>query len=413
MPDGLLALFWGVVTFSLLIVIHEGGHFLAARAFGVKVHEFMVGLPGPALRFHGKKTDYGVTAVPFGGYVRIAGMEPGPEDPLLGPVLAATTRRGSATAAEIAADLGIAEKDAEGVLAILMDWDALTAGEGDAFTSRFAASDALDETALLDRARSVTYRALPTWKRVVVLSMGVILNLVVAVLVFTVVVSAFGVLTTKVSEVSPGSAAERAGIAVGDRVTEIAGEEIKSWDALAGTIAEHKPGESVTIAFERNGEMRQVTAVLGRNPETGTGQLGVSPSIEKPTLLRALTESISYIGLTFKAVLQFFNPETARVAVSQSASVIGASYIAAEAARTSALSYAAIVAMLSLSLGVMNIFPIPPLDGGKIAVELIERFFGRQLPRRLSLGLSIAGTSLLFALIGYLVYADVLKYILR
>ena len=57
MTDGLAALFWGIITFSLLVVIHEGGHFLAARMFGVKVHEFMIGLPGPALRFTGKKTD--------------------------------------------------------------------------------------------------------------------------------------------------------------------------------------------------------------------------------------------------------------------------------------------------------------------------------------------------------------------
>ena len=75
----------------ILVVIHEGGHFLAARVFGVKVHEFMIGLPGPAFRFQGKRTTYGVTAIPLGGYVRIAGMEPGPEDPLLGPALAASS----------------------------------------------------------------------------------------------------------------------------------------------------------------------------------------------------------------------------------------------------------------------------------------------------------------------------------
>ena len=65
MSDGFAALFWGVITFSLLVVVHEGGHFLAARLFGVKVHEFMVGLPGPAIRFRGSKTTYGITAIPL------------------------------------------------------------------------------------------------------------------------------------------------------------------------------------------------------------------------------------------------------------------------------------------------------------------------------------------------------------
>ena len=76
MTTVLADIFWFIVTFSILVVLHEGGHFLVARAFGVYVHEFMIGLPGPALRFHGKKTDYGITAVPLGGYVRISGMEP-------------------------------------------------------------------------------------------------------------------------------------------------------------------------------------------------------------------------------------------------------------------------------------------------------------------------------------------------
>ena len=56
MPTGMAAIFWGVVTFSLLVVIHEGGHFLAARAFKVKVHEFMIGLPGPGLRVRSRKS---------------------------------------------------------------------------------------------------------------------------------------------------------------------------------------------------------------------------------------------------------------------------------------------------------------------------------------------------------------------
>ena len=81
MLSAVSALFWFIVTFSILVVLHEGGHFLVARSFGVHVHEFMIGLPGPAIRFHGKKTDYGITAVPLGGYVRITGMNPHEEIP--------------------------------------------------------------------------------------------------------------------------------------------------------------------------------------------------------------------------------------------------------------------------------------------------------------------------------------------
>ena len=86
--------------------------------------------------------------------------------------------------------------------------------------------------------------------------------------------------------------------------------------------------------------------------------------------------------------------------------------MAADAARPGALDYAWLVALLSLSLGVMNILPIPPLDGGKVAVEIVERLRGRRCAR-VSLALSAAGAMLLFSLIVYLMYADVVRYIVQ
>lgn len=418
MPDGLAALFWGVLTFSLLIVIHEGGHFLAARMFGVKVHEFMVGLPGPAIRFHGKKTTYGITAVPLGGYVRIAGMEPGPEQPLLAAALAAVTTRGTADASMVAIDLGIDDDDADRLILTLADWDAVEPVEDDQYTyrSRFDADMAEEPEALLKTARSVTYRALSTWKRIVVLSAGVVLNLLTAVLVFTIVLATFGrpEPTLTVADVSKGSAAEQAGIRVGDTVNSVAGKRIAEWQDVTKAVSTREPGDTVTVVIERGGETVRLEAELGTRPGTDQPLLGVGPEFEQITLdpLAALIESISYIGLTFVAIAGFFNPETFSASISGASSVIGASYVAAEAARSGPIDYAAIVALLSLSLGVINVLPIPPLDGGKVAVELLERVAHRQLPRKVSLALSATGAVLLFALIGYLMYADVVRFII-
>ena len=130
MPTGPAAIFWGGITFSLLVVIHEGGHFLAARAFKIKVHEFMIGLPGPALRFRSKRTGvfYGVTAIPLGGYVRIAGMEPGAEDELLGPALIAVRRLGNMHPLQLAEELRVTNDRASALLTTLADWGAVEAG---------------------------------------------------------------------------------------------------------------------------------------------------------------------------------------------------------------------------------------------------------------------------------------------
>jgi regulator of sigma E protease len=416
MGDGLSALFWGVITFSLLVVVHEGGHFLAARAFGVKVHEFMVGLPGPAIRFHGPKTTYGVTAVPLGGYVRIAGMEPGPEDPLLAPALAAVTTGEAWDAASLANVLRVDEETADRLLVTLLDWDAVFLDQdGVTHRSRFQGSDATSQKELLARARSVTYRALTPLKRIIVLSMGVILNLATAVLVFTVVLSLFGYAeqTGRIGQVGEGTAAQVAGIVAGDRVIDVSGTAIESFDDLVADIARRSPGDRVNITVERGGERLVLNAVLGENPETGGARLGVSPEYRDvfPGPWGAFLMSFSYIGMTFAAILGFFNPATFAESVSQSSSVIGAAVYAAEAAEAGPLSYAGIIAALSLSLGVINILPLPPLDGGKIAIEIVEWLRGRPLPRSFSIGVSLSGAVLLFALIAYLMFVDISRIV--
>jgi regulator of sigma E protease len=418
MEAGFSALFWGVLTFSLLIVIHEGGHFLAARLFGVKVHEFMIGLPGPALRFRGKQTTYGITVVPLGGYVRIAGMEPGPEDPLLGPALAAASCAETVDSVVLGETMGIEPDVADSLLLTLADWDALVSVPDVDYTyrSRFTSEDASDPVALLDRARSVTYRALPTWKRVTMLSAGVVFNLLTAIIVFTVVLSTFGYLKeTGGVEVAIQSAASTAGLQTGDVILSIDGKEIGAFADLVTTISSHEPGDRVRIDFLRAEREMSVEVLLGTNPKTKHALLGVTAQYEptKPSVLGAMALSISYIGLVFTAIAGFFNPATFQASVSQSSSVIGASVIAADAAREGALSYAGLVAVLSLSLGVINILPIPPLDGGKIAVELVEKLRGRPLSKRVSLGLSLGGAIMLFSLIGYLMYADVVKLAMR
>ena len=94
--DILIMIVCAVISIGFLVFIHEGGHYLAARAFGVRVTEFMLGLPGPSIGFTKGETRYGVTAVPLGGYAKVCGMEAGEMSPHLQQVLAALYRRGTA-----------------------------------------------------------------------------------------------------------------------------------------------------------------------------------------------------------------------------------------------------------------------------------------------------------------------------
>jgi len=423
LPTGAAAIFWGVLTFSILVVLHEGGHFLAARAFGVKVHEFMLGLPGPALRWRSKRSGvvYGITAIPLGGYVRIAGMEPGSEDELLGRALGLLVDRGRIDSTDLASELAIPKDRASALLATLEDYRAAEAIEGWPESRPVVQREAgEDDVALLARVRSSVYRGQASWKRIAILAMGVLVNLATAVLVFTVVLSAFGLPVPSdkpvVGSVQSGSAAAVAGLQPGDVVLNIEGATVARWGLLQEKIAAYRPGQTVHVGISRNAVPMSVSVTLGARTDTPTvAFLGVGPGEdhERLPVLAALKTSFGYIGLTFVAIADFFNPTKFAASVSNARSVVGISYEVARAAEAGPFEYAWLVAVLSLSLGVMNILPIPPLDGGKVAVEIVEALVRRPIPKKISYALSGIGAALLFSLIFYLMYADVMRYVVH
>ena len=415
------AIFWGVLTFSILIVLHEGGHFLAARFFGIKVHEFMVGLPGPALRFRGKETTYGVTMIPLGGYVRIAGMEPGDEDELLPLAIKEAALVDRIDAATLSTRLGVERNRAAAILATLADWGAVEPATDDdvSYVSTVRAEESTDVTGLYESVRSRTYRGLSTWKRIAILAMGVTVNILTAILIFTVVLTAWGVdvPSLAISGVQEGSPAAEAGLQEGDVILAVDGRRVSDWYELINLLAIRPAGDTAELVWERDGRELSAAITFAESPDTGAAYLGISAGEVVHVdlnVFEAFVESLQWTRDTFALIIAFFNPATFELVAQNARSVIGISVEAANVVKYGkAVGYAQFIALLSLSLGVMNILPIPPLDGGKVAIEIIEKVGGRPLGRRVQYGLSITGALLLFSLIGYLMYADVVRYFLE
>lgn len=422
MPFALQAILWGVVTLSVVVFLHEGGHFLAARAFGVRVHEFMLGLPGPKLSFKRGDTRYGVTMIPFGGYTKIAGMDGDIHNPHLKAVLTAVTSADCAlTAADVAQLCDISEDEAALVLGTLVDWFALTYDEKDTtWRSVFAPELADNPDALFSRAQERTYLALPFWKRAVVLLNGIIINIIFALIVFTVVLSVWGpvVYNGKVDPVAKGPAAV-AGMKAGDVITKVNATSVSSFTDITQALKNLHPGDTVTLSYRRpsGGEAGaaragQAKVLLGHNPQdSSVGYLGIEavPEHEPLPVPRAAGQSFTYVKLTVQGILGFFTPGKFRQSVNNSASIVGISVIAAQVARTSALDYAQLVAAISLSLGLMNLLPIPPLDGGKVLIEAFEAIRRKPLSLKVNAALSAAGLGLLVVFMIYVMSHDILR----
>ncbi len=363
----LFMIFSAVIAIGFIVLIHEGGHYLASRAFGVRVTEFMLGLPGPSVGFMAGGTRFGVTAVPLGGYARVCGMECGGISPSARGALREAYERGSVTEEELAESLGITEEEAYEALDQLAEWGSIVrparkddrqAWKTPAVTpSRHARKQAerlgmpapfqleagtprhvLDPDAFYERELSCQYRSLPFWKRSVILLAGIGVNLAFALIAFVVVYAVIG----------------------------------------------------VDYAIPATGEVQHLTL----------------------TPLQAIQAGIGAIVVTFQAILGLFNPATAGEVVSNSSSVIGIAVMSADFFAKGVADALFFMAVISISIGLMNLLPIPPLDGGRFLVEIIQKVTRRTVPARVMGAVSMAGMALFLCFFVFMLNQDIQRFIL-
>ncbi|MDR0308496.1 MAG: M50 family metallopeptidase [Coriobacteriales bacterium] len=428
--SGLSVVFWGVVMLSLVVVVHEAGHFTVARLLGLRVREFMIGLPGPNIGFTFKGTRFGVTPFLLGGYAAIAGMQEElteEKTKLLPKAITLLSLAGRLDTAEVQAlepSLGF---DLEGSLDTLTDWGSvmrkkqrnglylyeMPAGAG---VARGEAREIADPEAFIASERKLTYTAAPWWKRVLMLLGGTAFNLIFAVIVFTVIMVAVGQQTgtSELSEVAADSPAASAGLVVGDRITAIDGQAVEDWDGLVSVLGGQQVGQTVSVDIapaDGTAQTETVAVTLGDNQ--GAPYLGVSPVVKTSpvSLGSALGRSFGMIGMVAQAIAQLFNPATTGAVLSQSTSVVGIAFIARDAAAEGFLNFIIITASISISIGLMNMLPFPPLDGGKIVLESIQRIIRRPLPVRLINTISIVGMGLMVVLFLFLTSQDIQHFI--
>lgn len=440
---------WGLLVVSFVVFTHELGHYLAARACGVRVTELFLGLPCPlrlARRMRRTGTLVGATPLLLGGYTRICGMgwQPGEG---LAEAYALVSARGRANADELARALP--DRSAEEVadlLETLVDWAALQpAGEdvgedGEPVpawstvardASGLTAYDAgnrvgepggteageprelADPQAALDAERARTYLGCGWPRRLLMLAAGPLANLVCAFVLVVAAYSAMGVSVVvdapAVSAVEPGSLADEAGLEAGDTVIEVDGVACDTWTGLGDAIdASLAAGGDFELVWEHDGELR--SAVV--EPGAGDDALGVSATTDTVRLPVAdsLRLAASLAGETVSFATRLLVPTETVATLDQSTSLVGIAVLSEQAARMGAAQVVSIVASLSMSLCVMNLLPIPPLDGGKVVLELVEAVRRRPVSARVVNALSLAGVAFFLFVFVWVLRADIVRF---
>jgi membrane-associated protease RseP (regulator of RpoE activity) len=406
-----------VLALMLAIFLHEGGHFVTAKLFGMKVERFFLGF-GPTLwSFRRGETEYGIKALPLGGFCKIAGMSPYESDGnFLEEDRSAKRRRAAG------ADGG----DGGGAVA------APPRPEGPG-----APQPAQPGGALTATESSRQFRNKPAWQRSVVLAAGSFTHFVVAILLTWVVLVAIGIgtgqATTTIDRTVPlnqgtPSPAQTGGLRAGDRIVAVDGREVSTFEELRATLVD-KGGQRITIDYLRDGERRSTSVVAAR--QDGRGFLGFSPAEETRRIgvLTAVPESVELFWDTTVATVKGLGgfvtgladrmnaPEPApggggggggEVRDGGPIGIVGITRLAGQAVANNQWAiFIAILIQLNIVVGVFNLLPLPPMDGGYLAFVLWQVVTRREVDLRKVVPVAALIVGLLVMLTVGLVWLDI------
>lgn len=352
-----------IVMLSVLVLIHELGHFLVAKKFGIKVEEFGLGFPP---RVWGKRigeTLYSINALPIGGFVKLYGED--------------------------------------------------EAGAGRVSSGKKVTKD-------LHRA----FFARPIHQRLLVIVAGVAMNFVLAIGIITYLFTAEGIPVqgekVTISEVTKGSPAESAGLRKGDLVQKIENVDIKNTQALITETRKHL-GEEIAIQVKsQNSKVKTVRVTPRKNFPSNQGPMGVAISQEVIFKKYPFPQSLYYgtkqaLNDSWQVVVGFKNVViqiSTRFNIPQDvAGPIGMAQLTGEFVRVGPTAVLGLVYMLSLSLAVLNILPIPALDGGRFFFIMIEAVTRRKVNPKFEAYAHLVGLVLLLSFLALVSYKDILRII--
>lgn len=335
-----------LVVFSVIVISHEFGHFITAKLSGMKVEEFGIGFPPKVFGIKKGETEYTINAIPLGGFVKILG-ENGEED-----------------------EKNIKEED-------------------------------------LGR----TFSAQPIWKRSIVLSAGVFMNFLLGFL-FLIPVFMIGapnkIIVTDVVKDSP---AQVAGIKIGDSILEF-----NNIDDFV-KYAKENSGKKIGVRIERRGEEKVISIIPRKNPPKDQGALGIAlieGGFSGMSFFEAVWLSIKrsiemfflIFIMLFKLVASIFNGSGLW---KQVAGPVGIYKATTQAAGLGWIYLLNFVALISLNLAALNIFPFPALDGGRLIFLLVERLKGSPVSKKIQGWTNSIGFALLILLLILVTIKDIYR----
>lgn len=354
-----------ILVISLLVFVHEMGHYLVGRWCGIRSTAFSVGFGPELIGFTDKRgTRWKISAVPLGGYVKFFGDEDVSSKP-----------------------------DSDGLSGLTLE------------------------------ERSHTLAGAKLWKRAATVAAGPIANFILAILIFTVLFTIYGRMISDpvVSEVRPDSAAQTAGILPGDRLIAIDGEKVQTFEDVRRYVS-IRPGTQINVTVERDGRDLSLPMVPTRTETTDQfgnkielGIIGITTDQTRGnfrhvsyTPVEALVEGVRETGHVITGTFNYIgNLVTGRMNADQLGGPVRVAQASGQVATLGVGALIQLAAVLSISIGLLNLMPVPILDGGHLMFYAIEAVRGRPVGSGAQEVAFRIGLAMIFSLMVFATWNDI------
>lgn len=432
-----------LIMLGVLITIHELGHFLFARMFGVKVESFSIGFGPPIFKWRGKETEYQIALIPLGGYVKMYG-----EDSMTEPIQGSVDKSAFSDPRSFHSKpnwqkmlIAFAGPLFNIILAIILFIAVYIIGTKEpAYLSEPVVVGYVEKNSIaekvgiqpFDKIIKVNGKEVKNWKEFTIeigmkagknVELEILRNgsiqKVSVLLPDDMTKQSFGispVLPAKVGKVLENSPAAKAGLKEGDVIVGVNGRPINTWFEFADFMASLKEKQSINLLVKRDNKIFSIMIEPQYNEELKKFTIGIAPKFETKTIQYSPIEAVGKAfektkDLTVAIYNVIAGLITGEVSFKTLGGPISIAKFSGEALETGISTFLFAMAFISLQLGYLNLLPIPVLDGGLILILLIETIIRRPLPDKAKEYLAYFGFALLGTLMIYVIFNDILRAI--
>ena len=397
-----MGIIFTIIILGIIVFIHELGHFATAKYFGMPVSEFAIGMGPKIFSVRKGETVYSIRVLPLGGFVNIEGMQPENFD-----LERFKKEKTDEIIEELRNEKGLTEKSDE--------------IESEEFVNEV--SKRLDENVEKELKKQENIQkngffAKSPFSRFVVLIAGVMMNFISALIALFVMLSITGVMPIKytapvVGEIQADSRAKEK-LRVNDRILAVNGENVSNWVEMSEKvlkISQNYKDEDVSLKILRNDKEITENVKLTYNKEAKANLLGIQVLSQKTNINERIKMSFvlfrDYFKLTLDGVRMLV---TGKVAMKEMTGPVGLPKIVGQAyGQGGFFALLGIFILISINIGIMNLLPIPALDGGRL-IFVIPEFFGIKVNKKIEEKIHMIGMIFLLVLMLVIVFFDVSKY---